>query len=229
MTFDEFQKKINITLKDKSLLEQAFTHRSYINENRGSKKQHNERLEFLGDAVLELVVTQFLYLKFPEKNEGDLTAYRAALVNTDSLARTAEELNMDALLLLSKGEAKDTGRARYYILANSVEALIGAIYLDQGYDKARMFIEENITPRINEIIKQGTWIDAKSRFQEKSQDEVSITPTYKTIKEEGPDHDKSFTVGVYLDEELIAQGEGRSKQDAEQSAAKRALEAKDWM
>jgi len=229
MTFKDFQEKIGVSFIDESLLEQAFTHRSYINEVRGTNLEHNERLEFLGDAVLELVTTEFLYSKYPEKNEGELTAYRASLVNTDSLAQTAQELGIDELLRLSRGEAKDTGRARYYILANSVEALIGAIYLDQGYDMAKHFIEKSITPRIDQIIEKGEWIDAKSLFQEKAQEEVGVTPTYETLKETGPDHDKNFTVGVYLAKELIAEGEGRSKQAAEQDAAQKGLEVKKWM
>lgn len=229
MTFKDFQEKIGVSFIDESLLEQAFTHRSYINEVRGTNLEHNERLEFLGDAVLELVTTEFLYSKYPEKNEGELTAYRASLVNTDSLAQTAQELGIDELLRLSRGEAKDTGRARYYILANSVEALIGAIYLDQGYDMAKYFIEQFITPRIDQIIEKGEWIDAKSLFQEKAQEEVGVTPTYETLKETGPDHDKNFTVGVYLARELIAEGEGRSKQAAEQDAAQKGLEVKKWM
>ena len=229
MTFEEFEAKIGVTFSSKQLLEQAFTHRSYINENKGTDREHNERLEFLGDAVLELVVTQFLYAKYPNKPEGELTAYRAALVNTDSLARTADELNMGELLFLSKGEAKDTGRARYYILANSVEALIGAIHLDQGYEYARKFIETNITPRITEIVEEGSWIDSKSLFQEKAQEEEGVTPTYETLSEEGPDHDKEFTVGVYLGDVLVSRGTGRSKQDAEQEAARTALESKGWM
>lgn len=228
-SLDDFQQKIGVTFTNTGLLEQAFTHRSYINENRTGPSEHNERLEFLGDAVLELVVTEFLFTAYPETAEGELTAYRAALVNTDSLAQTAEKLEIADLLLLSKGEARDKGRARYYILANTVEAIIGAIHLDQGYDIARKFIETYITPRIEDILKEGTWVDAKSRFQEKAQEEKSITPTYETLEEKGPDHDKEFTVGVYLGSELITQGTGNSKQEAEQLAARSALEKHGWV
>jgi len=228
MDFGEFQKQIGVSFKDVSLLKQAFVHRSYINENRSSGLEHNERLEFLGDAVLELVITDFLFKKYTDKKEGDLTAYRSALVNADTCAGIAIVLNMGEYLLLSKGESKDTGRARQYILANALEALIGAIYLDQGYDSAKGFIEKNFTPKIEAIISEGSHVDAKSLFQEKAQEFDGITPAYKTIKETGPDHFKKFTVGVYIGKELVASGEGDSKQDAEQAAAKKALEARGW-
>ncbi|MBX4210559.1 ribonuclease III [Candidatus Parcubacteria bacterium] len=226
--FSQFEKRVGVTFKNKDLLKQAFVHRSYINENKGLELGHNERLEFLGDAVLELVITDFLYHKYPESNEGDLTSYRSALVNANTLSTVAVTLDVNTYLLLSKGESKDTGRARQYILANTLEALIGAIYIDRGYDVAKKFISDHIAPIIDDVLKQGTWIDSKSKFQERSQDEVGITPLYKTIKETGPDHDKHFTVGVYLSEKLIASGDGVSKQEAEQVAAKKALEAKGW-
>lgn len=225
---EDFQKQIGIEFSDKNLLKQAFIHRSYINENKASGLSHNERLEFLGDAVLELVITDFLYKKYTDRAEGELTAYRSALVNADTCAGIAKKLGMESLLLLSKGESKDTGRARQYILANALEALIGAIYLDQGTDKAKVFIENNFTGMIEGIISEGSHVDSKSLFQEKAQEFDGITPVYKTIKESGPDHEKKFTVGVYIGKDLIATGEGKSKQDAEQSAAKEALKSKDW-
>ncbi|TSC70885.1 MAG: putative ribonuclease III [Parcubacteria group bacterium Gr01-1014_46] len=224
----EFQKSIGITFTDASLITQAFVHRSYINENKQSGLSHNERLEFLGDAVLELVITDFLYKKYTDKAEGELTAYRSALVNADTCAGIATKLGMDQYLMLSKGESKDTGRARQYILANALEALIGAIYLDQGLEKAHEFIEKNFTPMIEKIILEGSHVDSKSLFQEKAQEFDGITPAYKTIKESGPDHEKKFTVGVYLGKELVATGEGESKQDAEQEAAEEALSKRGW-
>ncbi len=223
-----FQEKIGINFKDAGLLTQAFVHRSYINENKSSGLSHNERLEFLGDAVLELVITDFLYKEYDKKAEGELTAYRSALVNADTCANIATSLSINDYLLLSKGESKDTGRARQYILANALEALIGAIYLDQGYDSAKVFIENNFTPLIHKIISDGAFIDSKSLFQEKAQEFESVTPSYKTVKETGPDHEKKFTVGVYIGKELIATGEGKSKQDAEQIAAREALTKKGW-
>ena len=228
MDFENVQKEANLTFKDVGLLTQAFIHRSYINENRQSGLAHNERLEFLGDAVLELVITDFLYNKYTDKAEGELTAYRSALVNADTCAGIAIDLGMGDYLLLSKGESKDTGRARQYILANALEALIGAIYIDQGYDSVKDFIERNFTPKIELIISEGGHVDAKSLFQEKAQEFDGITPAYKTVKESGPDHDKKFTVGVYVGKDLVATGEGESKQDAEQEAAQKALEVRGW-
>jgi ribonuclease-3 len=228
MDWEAFQNKTGLTFKDKSLLTQAFVHRSYINENKQSGLSHNERLEFLGDAVLELVITDFLYKKYTNKAEGELTAYRSALVNADTCAKIAIGLGMGEYLMLSKGESKDTGRARQYILANALEALIGAIYLDQGLAKANEFIERNFTPMIESIISEGSHVDAKSLFQEKAQEYDGVTPSYKTIKESGPDHEKRFTVGVYVGKELVATGEGESKQDAEQVAARAALSKRGW-
>ncbi len=226
--FANFEKKIGIEFKDKNLLKQAFIHRSYINENKNLNLDHNERLEFLGDAVLELIITEYLYHKYPEKTEGELTSYRSALVNATTCAEVATNLEINDFLLLSRGEAKDVGRARQYILANTLEAIIGALYLDQGYDMAKSFIAAYIFPLIEDVIKTGTWIDAKSLFQEKAQEVEGITPAYKTMREEGPDHDKRFTVGVYLNQELVVTGDGKSKQEAEQTAARNALEKKGW-
>ncbi|MBP9771961.1 MAG: ribonuclease III [Candidatus Pacebacteria bacterium] len=227
--FDQFEASIGITFTDKRLLETAFTHRSFINEHKKKDREHNERLEFLGDAVLELVVTEFLYAKYPKKTEGDLTSYRAGLVNTSTLSTVATGLGMNDYLLLSKGETKDVGRARQYILANTFEAFTGALYLDAGYDAAKGFIEAHLLPLTEDIVGKHLWQDAKSRFQEMAQDKAGITPSYKTVHEEGPDHDKKFTVGVFLGEEKIGEGAGNSKQEAEQAAAHAALEVKkEW-
>lgn len=228
--FLKLASKIKTEFKDINLLRQACTHRSYLNENKSSGLEHNERLEFLGDAVLELVVTHFLYKKFPGRNEGELTAYRSAIVNTVSLSKAASFMGINEYLLLSKGESKDTGRARSIILADTVEAIIGGIYVDQGYDSAEKFIAKFILEviDIDEIIDKKLWLDAKSRFQEKAQEETGITPTYKTMKETGPDHSKLFTLGVFIGDKQIALGTGMSKQEAEQKAAEKALEVKGW-
>ena len=229
INFSRFEEKAGVTFSDKSLLRQAFTHRSYINENKNVRLEHNERLEFLGDAVLELVITDFLYRSYAEKPEGELTTYRSALVNSITLSEVASNLTMNDFLLLSRGEAKDTGRARQYILANTFEAVIGAIYLDQGYDSARSFIERHILVFADKMIAKGNLVDAKSAFQEKAQEKVGTTPSYKLVRESGPDHDKSFTVAVFFGKDQFATGEGKSKQEAEQNAAVRALEAKGWV
>lgn len=228
MDFSKFEETAGITFIDKALLKQAFIHRSYINENRALGLAHNERLEFLGDAVLELVTTDYLYKRFEDMDEGKLTSLRSALVNADTCAVVATNLGANDFLLLSRGESKDTGRARQYILANTLEAIIGAIYMDQGFDVAQKFILMHITPLTDTLIEKGTWIDAKSLFQEKAQEHEGVTPIYKTLKESGPDHDKRFTIGVYAGGELLGQGEGQSKQDAEQEAARSALKNKGW-
>ncbi len=225
---DDLEERIGVKFNNRDLLRQAFIHRSYINENKDCGLSHNERLEFLGDAVLELVITDHLYRTYPSKPEGELTSIRAALVNTVSLQGVAKDININGNLYLSRGEAKDTGRAREYILANAVEALIGAIYLDRGYDEARKFIERFISIKTEEIEREKLWIDAKSLFQEKAQEIESETPVYEVLEEKGPDHDKHFTSGVFLKEKLIAQGKGHSKQEAEQEAARKALKNKGW-
>ncbi len=223
------ERLIGVKFNDKVLLIQAFTHRSYINENRETKLKHNERLEFLGDAVLELVTTEFLYEKYPNRNEGELTAIRAALVNTVTISEVSSELGFNGELLLSKGEAKDIGRARQAILANTFEAVIGAVYLDQGYEAAKIFISKNLLPRTDRIVDDSLWVDAKSKFQEKAQEYASTTPIYKTLEESGPDHDKQFTVGLFIGEEHVSSGVGKSKQDAEQESARNGLKIKKWL
>ncbi|MCX6721063.1 MAG: ribonuclease III [Candidatus Staskawiczbacteria bacterium] len=226
--FETLEKKLGIKFKNKDLLTQAFTHRSYLNENLDFKLEHNERLEFLGDAVIELIVTEHLYKEFPEKPEGELTNWRAALVNAKMLMSVAEELGFNDFLLLSKGESKEVGKARAYILANTFEALLGALYLDSGYKPCDEFLKKYLLIKLAEIIKEGSYKDSKSKFQECSQEKVSITPNYKVMKESGPDHDKKFVVGVFLEDELVAEGQGSSKQEAEEDAATTALEVKNW-
>lgn len=228
INFTDFEKKTGISFNDKNLIKQAFIHRSYINENPKTGLHHNERLEFLGDAVLELVVTDFLYKKYPNHTEGELTAFRSALVNAIIIAEVATVSGMNDFLLLSKGEAKDTGKARQYILANTYEAYVGAVYLDSGYLEAEKFIKKTLLPRTDEIVKNKLWRDAKSLIQEKAQEFSSVTPSYKVIQESGPDHDKHFTVGVYFGSELVAEGKGKSKQEAEQKAATEGLKVKKW-
>jgi ribonuclease III len=226
--FSILEKKLGVDFKNKDLLMQAFAHRSYLNENPNFKFDHNERLEFLGDAVMELIVTEHLYKDYPEKSEGELTNWRAALVNAKMLTQVAEEIGFNDFLLLSKGEAKETGKARAYILANTFEAFLGAMYMDKGYCATDEFLKNVLLPRLEQVIKTGSYKDAKSKFQEESQEKEAITPSYKVMKESGPDHDKSFTVGVYLGEKLIAEGAGSSKQEAEESAAKNGLKIKNW-
>lgn len=218
---------IGITFRNKDLLLTALTHRSYLNENTSWHFDHNERLEFLGDAVLELVVTEYLYRTYPNP-EGEMTNWRAALVNSVMLAKVAGKFNVNEYLLLSRGEAKDTGRARQYILANAVEAIIGAIYLDRGYDVAKEFIMRFVMDELSGILSGQTYRDAKSRLQEEAQDRLGITPSYTVLEEWGPDHAKHFRIGVYLEKDLIGEGQGPSKQEAQQAAAENALAQKGW-
>jgi ribonuclease-3 len=225
---DKLQVLLGVQFVDLNVLLSAVTHRSYLNEHREATWPHNERLEFLGDAVLELVVTDYLFNKYQDKPEGELTAVRAALVNTVSLAESSEQLGINKFLLMSKGESKDVGRARQYILANAFEACIGALYIDQGYEVAKGFIAEHLFAKTDEIVQKRLWQDAKSRFQELAQEHASITPTYETVSQEGPDHDRVFTVGVFLRQEKVAEGTGRSKQEAEQAAAEAAIDVKKW-
>ncbi len=226
--FAKLEKKLNLKFKNKDLLIQAFTHRSYLNENPDFYLNHNERLEFLGDAVLELVVTEELYKKYPKRTEGELTNWRAALVNARILSVLAKDLDFNGFLLLSKGETKELGKAREYILANTVEAFIGALYLDSGYKASSDFIKKHLMTRLPEIIEKGLFRDSKSHFQEEAQERVGITPIYKVLKEWGPDHAKNFIIGVFLGKDLVAEGQGSSKQEAEVEAAKNALEIKNW-
>ncbi len=227
-SLEKLERILGVVFVDKEHLLTAITHRSYLNEHREATHEHNERYEFLGDAVLELVITDFLFQKYPEKPEGELTAIRAALVNTVSIAEVSMNLGVNDYLLLSKGEERDTGRARQYILANTFESLIGALYLDQGYDAAKEFIGMNLFDRTEKIVQKRLWQDAKSRFQEVAQEQMSITPNYETLSQTGPDHDRVFTVGAFLGEEKVAEGKGRSKQEAEQDAALKAIEVKNW-
>lgn len=222
------ESKLSLKFSNRDLLEQALVHRSYLNENPAFRLGHNERLEFLGDAALELVVTEALYQKFPEKPEGELTSLRAALVNSVMLSDVALLLGLNEFLLLSRGEAKDVGRARQFILANTFEAVVGAIYLDQGYGATREFVERQLMPRLGEIVTKRLYKDPKSLFQEEAQERLEITPAYQVHREWGPDHDKHFVVGVYLDRDLVAEGEGPSKQAAEVEAARLALRSKGW-
>jgi len=225
----KFADLVNLKFNRPEILEQAFIHRSYLNEHRELTLEHNERLEFLGDAVLELIVTDYLFLQYPHKTEGDLTSLRAALVNAVTLSEVAGKLGMNDYLYLSKGEAKDIGRARQVILANTFEAVVGAIYLDLGYEAARKFIAKHLFNKTAEIVSKNLWQDAKSLFQEKAQEQLGVTPNYKVLRELGPDHNKRFTIGLFAGEEQIATGEGHSKQEAEQKAASRGLTAKGWI
>lgn len=223
------QKRLGISFNDQTLLKTACTHRSYLNETHSPKahkdrREHNERLEFLGDAVLELVVTDLLFRQYPDASEGDMTSYRAALVNAVMLGGIAETLGMNECLLLSRGEAKDTGRARATILANTFEAVVGALYLDRGIEEVFRFTSTHVMPHMKEVLEQGTWRDSKSLFQEFAQAHYGITPTYEVLSAEGPDHDRRFVIGLSVGETRIAEGEGKSKQEAEQDAARKALD-----
>ncbi len=226
--FSTLEKQLNFKFKNKNLLIQAFCHRSYLNENPEANLENNERLEFLGDAVLELIITEYLFEKYPKKPEGELTNWRAALVNAKMLCEVAKELGFNDFLLLSKGETKETGKSRDYILANTFEAFIGSAYLDSGYNDCQKFIKKHLIVKLPEIISKGLFKDAKSCFQEESQERVGVTPTYKVLKEQGPDHAKNFVVGVFLSNQLVAEGKGSSKQEAEVEAAKNALAVKNW-
>ncbi len=216
-------KKLETKFKNESLLRQALVHRSYLNENPEFDLEHNERLEFLGDAVLELVVTDHLY-KHYDLPEGELTNLRASIVRGEMLSKIAEELTLDEFLLLSRGERKDTGKARQYILANAVEAVIGAVYIDQGYAAAEQVIQKYIVVKLQLVIEQGLHIDTKSKFQEIAQEKFRTTPTYEVLEETGLDHAKNFIVGVLIGNKIMGEGSGSSKQEAQQAAAKQALE-----
>lgn len=226
MDFSKYQtfasEKLGVTFNTLELLVTAFTHRSYVNEHKKTAREHNERLEFLGDAVLELVVTEYLYANFSDP-EGVLTNWRSALVRTESIGAAAAKLDFEPLLRLSRGEKRGTPRARAQILANSFEAVIGALYLDQGYDSAKQFIEKNLLVTFEDILQTGSWMDPKSHLQEIIQSQEGHTPQYKVLGEEGPDHEKIFTVGVFVDGKLRGKGTGPSKQNAQVAAAESAL------
>lgn len=227
--FSRLEKKIGIKFNDQDLLKRAFTHRSYLNENNRPGLQHNERLEFLGDAVLELASTHYLFERYPDKSEGDLTSIRAAVVNTQSLANASQDLGLNEFLLLSKGEKyDDKSKARSHILANTFEALLGAIYLDQGYEVVERFINDALHGVVDDIVKSKSYRDSKSLVQEKAQEVLGITPAYKVMEEIGPDHAKEFVIGIFFDDKQVASGKGSSKQEAEQNAARNALEANNW-
>jgi ribonuclease-3 len=217
---------LKTTFNDLQLLITAFTHRSYVNEHKKTAREHNERLEFLGDAVLELVTTRFLYDNYSQP-EGILTNWRSSLVRTESIGEAAQKNSFEPLLRLSRGEKRaNSERARLQILANAYEAVIGALYLDQGYEAAKSFIERTLLVKFEEILETGSWQDPKSRYQEVVQSEEGFTPQYKVLSEEGPDHDKIFKVGVFVDGILRAEGQGPSKQSAQVAAAEKALKAK---
>lgn len=226
--FKNFEDFIGYEFKDKALLTQAYVHRSYLNEHPDFPNGHNERLEFLGDAVIELVVTEHLYRNYPNP-EGELTNWRASLVNAKMLSEIAREIGMEDYLYLSRGEAKDAGsKARQFILANAIEALIGALYLDNGMPPAKDFIDKFVIVKFQNILDNKLYVDPKSRFQEMAQETLGVTPSYKVLSEQGPDHAKEFKVGAFLGAELVATGEGTSKQDAQIEAARLALEKKGW-
>lgn len=222
MDIKPIEQSLKVTFKNPDLLVSAFTHRSYLNENRDFHLPNNERLEFLGDAVLELVATEYLYLNYPH-SEGELTNFRSALVNYRILSDIAKRLGLEDHLLMSKGESKDIGRARQVILANAIEAVIGAIYLDGGYQAAKEFIMREIIVELTGIITKGAYLDPKSKLQEIVQEKLGVTPSYGVLSESGPDHDKAFIVGVFLHDRKIGSGRGPSKQEAEVSAAENAL------
>lgn len=220
--------RIGYAFKDERLLSQAVTHRSYLNEHPDWPVGQNERLEFLGDAVLELVVTEYLYEHYPEHTEGEMTNWRAALVNANILSDITGEFGLNEHLLLSRGEARDTGRARQYILANAFESLVGAMYLDGGYEPCKTFIGKFVLTRLPDVIAKRLYRDPKSLLQEQAQERISVTPTYKVMEEWGPDHARQFRIGVYLGKELAGEGQGQSKQDAQQAAAEDALKNRGW-
>lgn len=219
---------LGITYKPDGSLEQAVVHRSFLNEHPDFPLSHNERLEFLGDAVLELVVTEYLYNNY-DNEEGELTTWRSALVNGDSLSGVATAINIEPYLYLSKGEEKDANsKARRTILADAMEAIIGAIYIDFGWETAKEFVLRTIVVRLDEILEKKLYMDPKSRFQEAAQSRMSVTPSYKVLDEDGPDHQKIFKIGVYLGKDLVAEGSGSSKQEAQIAAAEEGLKAKNW-
>lgn len=225
--YKQLEEKIGLQFKDHELLRKAFVHRSYLNEHKDSKMESNERLEFLGDAVLELVVTEFLYTNYPNP-EGDLTNWRSALVKGEMLAKIANELELGQYLFLSHGEEKSGGRTKDYLLANTFEALIGVIYLELGYQKAVQFISTFLLIHLEGILNTGAHIDSKSKLQELAQEKVGVTPLYELQHDEGPDHDKTFTMAAFIGDRMVGKGKGGSKQVAEQNAAIDALKRLKW-
>lgn len=223
MENSELEKNIGVVFNNADLLKEALTHRSYLNEHPEWRYPHNERLEYLGDAVLELAVSEELFSKYPDFSEGQMTVLRAALVNWERLGKVGAEIGLHDFILTSRGEKGDSGKAWGVILANAVEALIGAIYLDQGFPAAKQFVQKFVLVHLPEIIESRSYRDAKSELQECIQEKLRITPTYKVLEETGPAHRRTFRVGVYFGDKLIAEGEGSSKQEAELEAAKRAL------
>lgn len=222
------EQRIGLTFANKNLLTQALVHRSYLNENRSFPVGHNERLEFLGDAVLELVITEYLYTHF-DNPEGELTNWRASLVNSNMLSTLTTELNIEEFLYLSKGEQKDNhGKARLKILANVFEAIVGAIYIEHGYEPAKKFILDRSLGKLDFILKNKLYLDPKTYFQEQAQEKLGVTPTYRVLREEGPDHNKTFTVAVHIGDAEVAVGTGSSKQAAQVNAAHRAIQLKGW-
>jgi ribonuclease-3 len=222
----KFAEELGVDFDDYSLLRDSLHHRSFLNEHKNDKEKtivSNERLEFLGDAVLELIITEALFWKYPDRGEGDLTSFRAALVRTESLAETALSLNFSGYLYMSKGEEATGGRTRPYILANTYEAVLGAVYLDQGYETAREYVKRTLFPKLDDIVSKRLDIDSKSKLQEITQETMKTTPIYEVVSEKGPDHDKEFKVKVMLADKSFGEGIGRSKQEAEQNAAKAAL------
>lgn len=215
--------RIGYQFKNKDLLHQALVHRSYLNEHKQFHLDHNERLEFLGDAVLELVVTDYLYKEYEDLPEGELTNLRAAIVRGEMLAQVSQELGLEKFILLSRGEQRGNDKARQYILANAFEALIGALYLDGGYEAARSFIDCYVVAKLPTVIEQGLHIDSKSKFQELAQEKYRVTPTYEVLREEGMDHAKYFVIGLFLGDRKVGEGSGSSKQEAQQEAAEEAL------
>lgn len=224
MDTSKLQNQLGYNFKNEEVLNEALTHRSFLNENSNWKLPNNERLEFLGDAVIELVVTEELFNRYPDKEEGWMTSVRAALVNYVMLAEVARAIGIEKFILLSRGELKDTGRARDVILANAIEAVIGAVYMDGGYAPVKKLINDAVLSHLDDVLKKNLYQDAKSQLQEKVQAHLKLTPVYKVIESVGPDHKKIFTIGVYFGEKLIAQGSGPSKQDGEVDAARKALE-----
>ena len=215
----DIEQILGVTFSNKEYIQMALTHRSFLNEHKDENIGNNERLEFLGDAVLELIISDYLYKTYPEYPEGDLTSFRSATVRTESLAMASRELKVGQFLRMSKGEEDSGGADKDYLLANTYESILGAIYMDQGYEKAKEFVFKTLVPKIENVVENRSDIDSKTRIQEMIQSKFKVTPTYDVLKEEGPDHDKKFVVGIKINEKIIGEGEGSSKQKAEEDAA----------